>query len=316
MNLGASQSAVRRKLGSARPPAGEWQMTLARAWRLALVHGFSEAAGLVLTLETHTATSVDPPDMPALMGHGDLAILLEGVNGFGVALLDVQLMAALLESQTMGRALMRPATARVPTPTDGAMVADPLDRALVLFETHGKGVAGADTCFGMRFATPLADGRAVMLALPDAPHVLTDLVLSFGGGDRRGRLRLLLPAALPKPEGTGADPLWHSGMERNLMGARVQISAVLTRLHLPIAQISIFTVGTLLPVSPTALGQIALVGCTGALVAQGRLGQSHGRKAVMLEQFAGPVAALSPPRDSVTPPVGGLLTGVSPFQRR
>jgi len=319
MDVAASKSALRRKLGASRPPVAVPMMTLARAWRLALVHGLSEAAGLILTMEDLQGRTIEPIDMPQLMERGDLAILLEGHNGFGVALFDVQFTAALIEAQTMGRVLVRPAASRMPTPTDGAMVADPLDRVLGLFETHARTVEGAETCFGMRFATPLGDGRAVMLALPDEPHVLTEFILSFGGTDRRGRLRLILPAKLVTPAlNSVGDPDWQDRIERNLLGAQADLTAVLTRLHLPIERVTNFRVGEMLPISAKALSQVALTTCTGTIVAQGRLGQAGGNKAMLLDRLTEiePPNAQAPPQQALSGNgVGSLLTGKAPFAR-
>ncbi|WP_226782697.1 FliM/FliN family flagellar motor switch protein [Oceaniglobus trochenteri] len=289
-------------------------MTLDRAWRLALVHGLSETAGLDVVMGNHAVRPVDPPAFADLMEDGDLAILLEGVNGFGVALLDVQLMAALIEAQTMGRVLGRPATPRRPTPTDGAMMADPLDRVLALFETHGEGLPGALTCQGMRFATLLTEGRQIMLSLPDEAHILTEITLALGDGKREGRLRLILPEKLPVRDDTqgGPDPDWHRGIESNLMAARAQLSAVLTRLHLPIEQVTEWQVGTLVPLTAKSLTQIALTSCTGTILAQGRLGQVAGGKAVMLDGLTHPGESGAPPDDQ-GPKIGALMTGKAPF---
>jgi len=296
-------------------------MTLARAWRLALVHGLSESASLILTMDDLQTSMVEPIDMPRLLGQGDLAILMESNIGFGVALLDVQTMAALIEAQTMGRVLVRAAAPRAPTPTDAAMVADPLDRVLSLFETHGKGVAGAEVCFGMRFATPLADGRAVMLALPDAPHVLHDMTLAFGGTERRGKLRLILPEKPPVPDAAPVgDPNWQSRIEQNLMGAQAELVVVLTRLHLPIELVTNMKPGDMLPISAKSLSQVSLTTCTGSIVAQGRLGQAGGNKAMLLDRLSevempsALPAAL--PAGALPAGVGSLMTGKAPFSRR
>ncbi len=295
MTQGARSSTIRRKVASAAAPAPIGAMTLERAWRLALVHGLSGAAGLAVTLDSLSGRDVEPIDMGALMDTGDLAILLEGPNGFGVALFDVQMMAGLLEAQTMGRVLARPAQPRTPTPTDGAMIANPLDRVLTLFETHGQGVAGADLCFGLRYATMLTDGRTVMLALPDESHLLSEFIMVLGAGERRGRLRLILPRALPpKADTTDTGPEWNAQLEQNLMGATATLQAVLTRLQLPIEVITGLAKGDLVPVPATALGRVALSTCTGTVIAQGRLGQKTGMKAILLDGMPEPSPAALP----------------------
>ena len=86
MNVGASQSTMRRKLGSGVAKPDAQAMTAARAWRLALVHGLNDGAGLVATLEGHETRPVEPPDMPGLLANGDLAhVILFGVfAGFAI----------------------------------------------------------------------------------------------------------------------------------------------------------------------------------------------------------------------------------------
>ena len=321
MSVGVPQSALRRKLGKGRAPVVAPAMTLGRAWRLALVHGLSEAAGLVLTMDDIQTGTVDPPDMPGLMQRGDLAILMEGNHGCGVALLDVQLMAALIEAQTMGRVLVRPARPRVPTATDGALVADPLDRVLTLFEAQAEDLEDAETCFGMRYATPLVDGRAVMLALPDDTHRLNEITLSLGDTERKGRLRLILPVKVPVEDAVpGIDEDWQKGIERNLMGAHAELTAVLTRLHLPIERVSDFQVGDMLTIPSISLSEVALTSCTGTIVAQGRLGQANGQKAMLLDKLSEytpvPLLAATPRTKPRTGGAGELMTGKAPFGRR
>lgn len=296
MSMDSPSDTLRRKL-AARPAAGapdsDAAVTLPRAWRLALVHGFAQTVGLAVSVEDQETAPLPSDRLCTLVERGDLAVLLEGPGGFGVAIFDVQMLAVLIEMQTMGRILTHDATPRAPTATDAGLIAAPLDRVLHLFDTHAAALPGSETAWDMRFATQLQDGRAIALALPDAVHVMTDLRLTLGAGTRKGRLRILLPRILPKAEAPDVSArVWAEGLEKGVMECQIALTAVLWRLHMPMDRIAALQVGDTIPIPACAIGEVQLMASTGAPLARGRLGRIGGTKAVALtlDDLPGPAA--------------------------
>ncbi|WP_157937589.1 FliM/FliN family flagellar motor switch protein [Oceaniglobus roseus] len=279
------RTVLQRKAGAARPAAPKAEMTVERAWRLALTRGLSAAIGLTLRFVGHATCEVAPAEIPELVEQGDLTLLLEGPWGFGAAVLDVQLMAAITEVQTMGRVLGRAAVPRVPTPTDAALVADPLDRVLKEFEARASGLDGVATATGLRFATLAAGADAMALALRDEPHRLVECRMELDGSGREGRLRILLPPELEVPDALRSEDrrAWSEDLSQHLMKSHADLRAILARLRLPVEEVTALAPGDLLEIDPRALSQVELAGCTGAVMARGRLGQSGGMKAILLE---------------------------------
>jgi flagellar motor switch protein FliM len=289
MTKGTDPAVLRRKAGAARPNAAPPPdaMTWERAWRLACERSLSHAIGLSCRVRSVNATACPAPEIAGLVEEGDLPLLLEGASGFGAAVLDVQLMAAMIEAQTMGRVLGRPAAPRPVTRTDAALIADPLDRLLGAFEERAAGLGEAATAAGLRYATLASSAEAMALALPDAEHALSEIVMSVGEGERTGRLRILLPVRPPAPEieKVGPDADWSDTLARSLLASHTVLTAVLARHRMPADRVTRLAPGDLVPLAPQALSQVALTGCTGRVAARGRLGQSGGMKAILLQDL-------------------------------
>ncbi|WP_099823365.1 FliM/FliN family flagellar motor switch protein [Oceaniglobus indicus] len=288
---------LRRMMGERPPPTPDVdEMTLERAWRLGIVRGLSRAIDLTCTVTSYRTAPLPAADIVSQIEAGDLAVLLEGTAGFGAAVLDAQVLAAMIESQTMGRVLSRTAAPRPVTRTDAAMAADPLDLVLSEFEARAEGLNGAESAAALRFATLPSGPEALALALPDEPHVLTEIVLRLGDGERTGRMRFILPLPrAPDPESAeDSGPEWADGLERSVLASTVTLTAVLARLTMPVDAVARLAPGDLLMLNPKALSQVVMTGCTGQATARGRLGQSGGMKAVLLQDPDPPALSVLP----------------------
>ena len=87
------------------------------------------------------------------------------------------------------------------------------------------------------------------------------------------------PVATEEPE---AVP-WEAALERQVMEGRVRLTAILHRMHLPLARLGALQIGETLPIPGSALDETAIVGADDRPVAFGRLGQSGGHRAVRLQ---------------------------------
>jgi flagellar motor switch protein FliM len=71
-------------------------------------------------------------------------------------------------------------------------------------------------------------------------------------------------------------------LAEQLSGAEVRLEAVLTRVSLPLSQVVGLSVGDQLVLNAAALDKISLEGLDGRKMAEGRLGQNRGLRAVRL----------------------------------
>lgn len=294
-------SALKRKAGAGRAPPEIGQPSLARILQLALAQAAETTAGLPLVagpVEERRTTLAAVCD--GLSGTALLALLEGPDSRFGLAVLDADTVAALIEMQTTGRVVPRPADTRAPTRTDAMMCADTIDRLFELVEARVVAAAlpQAPTLAGYRYALALADARAAAITLADLPYRLLSVPLDLGGGAKSGRIELILPAELQAPGRAGAgDTGFADALAAHVLTSGVALAATLCRVEMTLAEVSMLAPGQLIPVPARALGEIAIEDLGGACVGRGRLGQSNGRRAVRIV-LETPPAAAAPAADS------------------
>ena len=302
------QSPLRRKIGAIRqdaPPLPSPERVLRRA----IVHGLSRGLGLMVEVEKPTRTPIQPEKAVALMGEGTLAVLLDGAAGPGVLLLDPGPLAAMIEQTTTGRLGKRPPRARTPSATDAAIVADTFDRIFSTHEAMLKELQLTAAVSGFCYAAPLAKPRDIVLGLPDETHDHWSTRLTFAEDERRGgEMHLILPteaAAAAAKEGE-SPPDWSVRMEERVMASEVTLEAQLGRTTITADALRALRPGDRVMLPREQVGRVSLIGPGGACVANGRLGQTAGRKAVRLEQ---PVEEEADPFEEAgaMDAIGGLL---------
>lgn len=296
---------MRRKAGAGRPPPEIGRMTAAKAVRTAVVQAADEVAGLAATagLVDESRTTLAPfiealPD-PALL------VLVEGPSArFGLVVLDAQAVAALIEMQTTGRVVARPADPRAPTRTDAIMCADFVDRWLELVEQR---VAEAElevapALSGFRYGLALAETRAIAMTLEDIPYRAFRFDIDLGRGAKSGAMQILLPFDPPGTTRVGAaeTAAFAEAMRAQVLETQAVLTATLLKRRMTLAEVARFDVGTRLVLPRAALTSIAVEALDGTVVGEGRLGQVNGHRAVRL---TGPVAAGAPTADMVAAPV-------------
>jgi flagellar motor switch protein FliM len=236
----------------------------------------------------------------------DLAFLglLSGPSeGVGLAVLDAHALAAVIELRTTGRLSPRAPPPRRPTRTDAAMAADFVDRILSEFETPLLSTDEARWASGWRYQTLLPDPRPLPMLLEDAAHRLIEISLVLADGAREGRLLLVLPAKgraeprpppLPLAESPEARRAahWERAMGEALAHAEAQFDAVLGRLVLPLGDLARLEPGDRIALPLSALGAVRIVAPGGVALAEGRLGQSGGLRAIKLAEAAPPLPPL------------------------
>ena len=287
MTKEAQPSAMRRKAGAGRPPPEIGRLTAAKAVRACVVQaaddvaGLAAAAGTVEESRTTLAPFIETVPDPALLA------LVEGPGGrYGMIVLDVQVVAALIEMQTTGRVVPRPAEPRAPTRTDAIMCADFIDRLLELVDQR---VAEAElelapAISGFRYGIALAEKRAIVMSLEDIPYREFRFEVDLGRGAKSGATQILLPFDPPGAARAGGAEVeaFAKAMRAQVLDSQAVLSASLFRRRMSLAEVAALEVGSLLHLPRAALTEITVEALDGTAVANGRLGQVNGHRAVRL----------------------------------
>ncbi|HGG04591.1 MAG TPA: flagellar motor switch protein FliM [Aliiroseovarius sp.] len=285
MTQQAQVNTLRRKAGAGRPAPEIGRMTTTRALRKAIAQAAEDAVAL-----TATATRVDESrsSLTAFVGLlPDNALIIRcktEQDQYGVVVLDLQSLAALIEVQTTGRVVPNPARPRDPTRTDALLAAGVIDEILKVFETMvaEAGLSVVNAISGYRYEIPLADARSIELGLADVPYRLFQADVSFGDGAKDGKILILLPYDGLAAHAGASPSKWQDDLQAVVQCASVEMEAILARKKLPLRAVSEFQVGTLIPLPRDVVTQIRLEDMNGQIVTRGRLGQAAGNRAIRL----------------------------------
>ncbi|MFN3938597.1 MAG: FliM/FliN family flagellar motor switch protein [Gemmobacter sp.] len=316
---------IRRKIGRARPPEAASSETAGRAWRVALARAARDLAGVPLTVTALRDERAMLAELMELPPDRSLLAVLEGPGqGLGLLVLSPEVLAAVIEAQTVGQIGSGLPLPRRPTRTDAAMSVGLIDAALQSLEAALCG--SADLCWtaGFRYASFLEDARPIELLLDDVPYRLLHCEVDLAEGRRRGVVLLALPADgrgprhapdPDRPDPADADAqLWSESLAGAVNDAEVVLDAVVAQLRLPLAALMAIAPGQILPLGSAALDSVALVARGGHRMARGRLGQNRGLRAVRLT-LAESEAAAPAPRPGPRPPVAEADVSAAPLAR-
>ena len=281
-------SAIRQKAGARRPPPEIPPATAAGAVGKALARAGVATAGLAINATNVTEDRVVLSALDGTTADHDLLAIAEGAaSQFGLLIADPDLVAAVIEMQTVGRVLPAPAHPRTATRTDAAMCADFFDHVLEGWERAltAAQLPVANLCKGFRFAVQMVDSRAVKMALPDIAYRRFQAALDLGDGGKQGKLTLLLPYDVVKSsDGTDTAAGYEERREAPpiVLGARVELHAVLHRTRMSLDDVAGLTPGTTVMLTRVVLGTVVLEDMTGQVRATCRLGQAGGQRALRI----------------------------------
>jgi flagellar motor switch protein FliM len=275
-----------------------------RCWRLALSRAARDAMTLrldVAALQSQIMSLTELLDLPP--ARALIAVLDGPVEGIGLLILSPDVLAGMVEVQTMGRVTAQAPLPRKPSRTDAAMVAGFVDQAMEDLEMALMTEVDLTWTEGFRYASFMDDPRPLGLMLEDEAYRVLTTEVSLEDGAKSGLIILALPAVGRgrKPVGVvTTDPLAGEGFMLALGAQVAQAEAVLDvvvgRVSMTLQALMGLGVEDVLTLNRAGLDRVSVEGVNGAKVAEGRLGQSRGQRAVMLMQV-GQQAEL---------PVGGL----------
>lgn len=310
----ADNGVIARKVARARAVVAEGGPGADRAWRLALARAARDQLKLEmdvtgLALDRHSLTEL--LDLPP---HRALIAVLEGPkDGLGLLVISPDALAGMIEQQTIGRVTAQAAMPRKPTRTDAAMVAGLIDAALSGLERLLAEEGDLVWAGGFRYASFLDDPRPLGLLLDDTAYRVLRAQVSLGLGAKTGEVLLALPAAGrgqgPQRPAAAQDPGpdFAVCMAETLGGADCVLEAVLTRVSLPLATVMRLAVGEVVMLPVAALARIGLQTIDGVRLAEGKLGQNRGMRALRLTQADGVTGAGTVLAGHVTPAAPPVL---------
>ena len=289
-----SEGVIRRKVAAARGDMAEGGPGADRGWRLALARAARDQLKAPLEVTMLSQARVGLAEVLEVPPERALVAVLEGPGeGLGMLALSPEVFQAMVEVLTIGRVAPVASAPRKPTRTDAAMLAPMIDGALIDLEAGLAEEADLIWAGGWRYASFLEDPRPLGLMLEDFAYRLVTVEVDLALGARQGRVVLALPAEgrgrKPRDKALGAvsdlaaaERRFAEDMAEQVSNAQVRLDAVLTRLSLPLSRVVGLAVGDQLVLNAAALDKISLEGLDGRKMAEGRLGQNRGLRAVRL----------------------------------
>lgn len=287
--------AGRARSSTAVPPSS------VKALGLALGRAGQHVPGLGLSVGTVRLQQMSLTELLELPEELALLAIVEGPgDGLGLMALTPAALASFIEVVTTGRIGRATVPPRKPTRTDAAMAAGLIDSILTEFEIALAGSPDLSWAGGFRYASFLPDARPLGLLLEDQAYRVLTVDLTLGAGVRQGEVLLALPArgraeatagiGASASDGQGAriqlrlpDAMgWDQAMERAILSAEADLTAVLHRMTVPLSAVLAFEPGMTVPLPMAALDQVAVEGPGGRRLAEGRLGQNRGHRALRL----------------------------------
>ncbi len=305
-------SILRRKTQGGPKPAeavGDHVLSPERVLRLALERATDRVIGLAVSVTDIGLSTVGLDGLLAALDPQLLLVAVSGPDGpAGLVAIDVQSVTAIVECQIIGRLVAAVAATRGLTGTDLALVQPVLAAFLADLSEVAMGTDLAGWADGLVLSLRIPGPRAVGMLLADGAFRLARMTLDFGVPGRFGTVILALPLvrgprASVMPDAKTGD--WSRQLRQAVMAAPAELIAVLHRMRLPLRAVEGFAVGQVIALNGTTVGSVRLEGPDGATLAQARLGQAAGLRAVRIEG----AAALQMRDSGLAMPRGQTATG-------
>ncbi len=299
---------IRRKLAAGKAVLTEGGPGADRSWRLALARAARDQLGLALDVTSMTVERRSLAELLEMPPERSMIVVLDGPQeGLGLLVLSPDVLAGMIEVQTVGRVGSTAVAPRRPTRTDAAMVVATIDAALTGLEQALAQEADLVWTSGFRYASFLDDPRPLGLLLDDIGYRALRADVALAQGLRIGQILLALPAegrgrppkvsGLPVSETKDVGPAFTKALAVQVEAADCVLAGVLARFSVPLSRVLGMKVGEVLILPMAAIDRISVEGLDGQRVAVGRLGQNRGMRAVRLI----PAAVAMPERTGVLP---------------
>lgn len=307
-------TAIRRKIKAGRGADVVDAVTAETVWAPSLARGARARLSLDLEVSKTTCRRASLAEVLELRPEHALIVMLEGPGEtLGVLMLSPDVLAGMIERQTLGRVTQVAPVPRRPTRTDAAMVAGLVDAALEGMDAGLDAVADRVWASGYRYASFLEDSRPLALMLEDVAYRVLVADVALEGGAKSGTILLALPAA-----GRAAQPVvvraatdqvaaalvFQAAIAEQVQASDTVLDAVIAHVTLPLSLAMALRAGEVIRLGAASLDRIDLEGVDGVRMGGGKLGQNRGQRALRLSDGAMPAARVW----------GGVVPGVATLE--
>ncbi|MEX0318550.1 MAG: FliM/FliN family flagellar motor C-terminal domain-containing protein [Ruegeria sp.] len=282
-----TQSALARKLALAQDDSGSKPRSILRALRLGLARVADDTLDLAMSVIGATQMRRTQDELPGTLAEDRLYLVFAASDDqLGAACVDLACVSSVIQQQTMGQVLPGAVAERPYTGTDAAMIAPVIEAALSRAQDLAEAPADRACLTGYEFCSRIEDLRSLLLTLEADVYRVFDLTLEIAGGTRQGAITLVLPDR-PEPEEEDAKDTALSLGRRLDQAAgvmRADLTAVISRVQLPLSVFAAMKPGDLLPLIGDQLDRTELIAIDGQKLSTCRLGQCRGMRAVRLNE--------------------------------
>ena len=285
----ASLSVMQRKVSAGRADLEARAVSPSRALRFAVEKAAADDLSLGISAKVVERELRLGDYLGSAVGSDGLLLLLGRAEGdLGMLFLDMQVLASLVEVQTIGWVLSRPAVDRVATETDTAIVAPFFDTVLTRFALGAQDSSDSDWSGGYSCIGRLEDRRAMGLALSGREYHVFHLSFDIADGSREGGVVLALPVGAPKRIAPSSRPgPLAADLAERLWTVPLELEGILCRFSAPLDRVHSFAVGDLVPLPLDALAHSTLEGGGRQGAVSVLMGQSNGMRALRIRSKTG-----------------------------
>ncbi len=316
---GASENLKTRLARAQRADVRTTGMTAARAWRMCVPRVSESAFGLIAAITGFEESRASLKTVIDQLPEQSLMFRMECYDdGLGLALLDSQLIASLVEVQTTGKVTDTPLPERPCSLIDAAICSHVVDRWQRGVDVVMGDAKTAIPLLGCKLGGRLDDRRAAALALEDTGFFVQKITFDIWEGARTGEMVLYHPIDRIK---LGARGKLGNRTPQSLLAAETELAGVLYQTSLSLDDAKALELGDIIAFPASLIGDVSVRTSAGNEVATARLGQAEGYRALRLNDpnaveagaadpiGAGAFAAAQPPSDGLG---GGLPSGDLP----
>jgi hypothetical protein len=297
-------SILRRKAADGRTEHQARAMSPNKALRLGLA--LAAEKGMDLALDVTDVRHVKLPHraLEVTLDNDSLLVLLEGQNGEpGALAVDMQVLAGLVEFQTLGQVIPKAVVDRVPTKVDAALITPFLEDALMRYvRMLGEEGEAPYWLQHYKFGAMMLDTRTLSLAMAAQDYHMFVLDVKLERGKKSGTMALLFPdvqVLLDEPDDAAETDA--EKFQNGVKEATTLLNAVVGKISLPIAQIQGLQVGDTLALPEAAMKNAKLEAPSGEAIAEVHIGQLNGMRAVCVPGLIGVAAPTSASTDLTVP---------------
>jgi len=272
---------LQRKAGAGRSPLDAAGMTPPKALKLAFLKAAQAELRLAARAESIHETRHSHAKVIENIDENLLILTLDGPSGsMGFLLVDTQVLAGIIEIQTLGFVKNNAAEPRKATNTDRAMIKPVINLCLNKFADFLTGGPAQSWTAGFCVGERIENVRLLGLRLDDIEFRRLTVSLDLGDGAKQGEISFVFPAVGNKIDADLPERDWTSDLQEAVLDSHGMLNAILHKTLHPLAKVRGFQVGDLIEVPISAVSQISMEGVDGQIVGKAKLGQQNGFRAL------------------------------------